>query len=115
MSSTLSTGRPDHSLEDILEQARTIGIVVDRDYRIAFVDGVQLDLPFLEFELFAYLVENPYRVHSREHLLAAVWGHDYDGGTRTVDVHVARLRGKLGPARRHAVETLRRAGYRFRP
>lgn len=112
MSTQTSTAR---SFEEVLEQSRSIGVVVDRDHRIAVVDGVQLDLPYLEFELFAHLVEHPYRVHSRQQLLTAVWGPDYDGGRRTVDVHIARLRAKLGPARKRSIETLRKVGYRFRP
>lgn len=74
--------------------------------------GRSLDLTFKEFELLRFLAEHPGRVFSRAKLLQEVWGYDFYGGTRTVDVHVRRLRAKLGPEREHLIETVRGVGYR---
>jgi DNA-binding response OmpR family regulator len=71
-----------------------------------------LDLTFKEFELLRFLAENPGRVFSRAKLLQEVWGYDFYGGTRTVDVHVRRLRSKLGPEHEQLIETVRGVGYR---
>jgi two-component system, OmpR family, alkaline phosphatase synthesis response regulator PhoP len=72
-----------------------------------------LDLTFMEYELLRFLVENRGRVWSREQLLSKVWGYDYFGGARTVDVHVRRLRAKLGDERAAWITTVRSVGYRF--
>jgi len=72
-----------------------------------------LDLTFKEFELLKHLAQHPGRVFSRQQLLAEVWGYDYFGGTRTVDVHVRRLRAKLGPENETLIGTVRNVGYRF--
>ena len=74
--------------------------------------GRRLDLTFKEFELLRFLAEHPGRVFSRAKLLQEVWGYDFYGGTRTVDVHVRRLRSKLGPEHEHLIETVRGVGYR---
>lgn len=74
--------------------------------------GVPLDLTFKEFELLRFLAQHPGRVSTRPALLQAVWGYDFYGGTRTVDVHVRRLRAKLGPEHEHLIETVRGVGYR---
>ncbi len=79
------------------------------------VAGEPLDLTYTEFELLRYLVQHPGRVHSREHLLSQVWGYDYYGGTRTVDVHIRRLRAKLGPEHETLIGTVRNVGYHFTP
>jgi DNA-binding response OmpR family regulator len=71
-----------------------------------------LDLTFKEFELLRFLAQHPGRVFSRAKLLQEVWGYDFYGGTRTVDVHVRRLRAKLGPEHEHLIETVRGVGYR---
>ncbi|MGH3448422.1 MAG: winged helix-turn-helix domain-containing protein, partial [Nocardioidaceae bacterium] len=73
----------------------------------------KLDLTFKEFELVRHLAQHPGRVFTREQLLQEVWGHDYFGGTRTVDVHVRRLRAKLGPEHEALIGTVRNVGYRF--
>ncbi|WP_405010712.1 winged helix-turn-helix domain-containing protein [Kitasatospora sp. NBC_01539] len=91
------------------------GIAVDTDRRTAYVDGVQLDLTYLEFELLAHLTAHPHRVHTRDHLVTAVWGYGHVGDGRTVDVHVARLRRKLGAAQRDSIVTVRRVGYKYAP
>ena len=76
------------------------------------IGGRALDLTFKEFELLRFLAENPGRVFSRAKLLQEVWGYDFYGGTRTVDVHVRRLRSKLGPEHEQLIETVRGVGYR---
>jgi DNA-binding response OmpR family regulator len=72
-----------------------------------------IDLTFMEYELLRFLVQNPVRVWSREQLLSKVWGYDYYGGARTVDVHIRRLRSKLGEERASWITTVRSVGYRF--
>ena len=80
-------------------------------YRVS-IEGAPLDLTFKEFELLRYLAERRGRVFTRPALLREVWGYDFYGGTRTVDVHVRRLRSKLGPAHEGLIETVRGVGYR---
>ena len=72
-----------------------------------------LDLTFMEYELLRFFVENQNNVWSREQLLSEVWGYDYFGGARTVDVHVRRLRAKLGDSRKDWVKTVHSVGYKF--
>jgi len=72
-----------------------------------------IDLTYMEYELLRFFVEHPDRVWSREQILSKVWGYDYFGGSRTVDVHVRRLRAKLGEKRAHWITTVRSVGYRF--
>ncbi|MFB7944394.1 winged helix-turn-helix domain-containing protein [Kitasatospora phosalacinea] len=91
------------------------GISVDLDRRNAYVDGSLLDLTYLEFELLAHLTEHPHRVHTRDQLVHTVWGYGHVGDGRTVDVHVARLRRKLGAAYRDTIVTVRRVGYKYAP
>jgi DNA-binding response OmpR family regulator len=79
----------------------------------ATLGGEPLDLTYVEYELLRFLMENPVRVWSREQLLSRVWGYDYYGGARTVDVHVRRLRSKLGEERARWIATVRSVGYRF--
>ncbi len=88
---------------------------VDTVQRTAQVDGRPLDLTYLEFELLAHLVAHPNRVHSRDHLVTTVWGYGHVGDGRTVDVHIARLRRKLGAEHRGAIQTVRRVGYKYTP
>jgi DNA-binding response OmpR family regulator len=76
------------------------------------VGGRPLDLTFKEFELLRHFAEHPGKASSRARLLQEVWGYDFYGGTRTVDVHVRRLRAKLGPEHEHLIETVRGVGYR---
>ena len=90
------------------------GVTVDESSYSASASGRALDLTFKEFELLRFLVANPGRVFTREQLLSDVWGYDYFGGTRTVDVHVRRLRAKLGD-RESVISTVRNVGYRFAP
>ncbi|MEU0740292.1 winged helix-turn-helix domain-containing protein [Streptomyces sp. NPDC006134] len=90
-------------------------IRVDTAHRTAVVDGRELDLTYLEFELLAHLVAQPHRVHTRDQLVTTVWGYGHVGDGRTVDVHVARLRRKLGAEHRRAIQTVRRVGYKYVP
>lgn len=94
---------------------RAGSIVIDEAAYSARLGEDPLDLTYTEFELLKYLVLHPGRVFSREHLLADVWGYDYFGGTRTVDVHIRRLRAKLGPEHESLIGTVRNVGYRFSP
>ena len=79
----------------------------------ATLAGDPMDLTYMEYELLRFLVENPVRVWSREQLLSKVWGYEYYGGARTVDVHVRRLRSKLGEERASWIATVRSVGYRW--
>ena len=79
----------------------------------AAVAGQPLDLTYMEYELLKFLVSNPGKVFTREALLSRVWGYDYFGGARTVDVHVRRLRAKLGEERASLIQTVRSVGYKF--
>jgi DNA-binding response OmpR family regulator len=88
------------------------GVVIDDATYSAKVHGRPLDLTFKEFELLRFLAQHPGRVFSREQLLSEVWGYDYFGGTRTVDVHIRRLRAKLGDLEA-IIGTVRNRGYCF--
>lgn len=88
-------------------------VVIDEAAYSARVRGRQLDLTYKEFELLKHLAQHPGRVFTRAQLLQEVWGYDYFGGTRTVDVHVRRLRAKLGVEHENAIGTVRNVGYRF--
>src|SRR5919198_6248541 len=88
---------------------------IDSVQRTAEVDGRELDLTYLEFELLAHLVAHPHRVHTRDQLVTTVWGYGHVGDGRTVDVHIARLRRKLGSEHRRVIQTVRRVGYKYAP
>jgi DNA-binding response OmpR family regulator len=92
---------------------RSGDVTVDDATYTARLGGRPLDLTFKEFELLKYLAQHPGRVFTRDQLLQEVWGYDYFGGTRTVDVHVRRLRAKLGPEHETLIGTVRNVGYRF--
>lgn len=87
-------------------------LVIDPDAYTATVAGRPLDLTYKEFQLLRFLVERAGRVFTRPTLLREVWGFDFYGGTRTVDVHIRRLRAKLGPEHEHLIQTVRGVGYR---
>jgi two-component system, OmpR family, response regulator len=92
-------------------RVRTLGpVTLDPERRLATVDGAALTLTSTEFDLLAHLLGRPGRVFTREELLASVWGYASHAGTRTVDVHVAQLRGKLGGAAA-VIRTVRGVGY----
>ena len=94
-------------------ETRTGDVVIDENSYTARIKGRALDLTFKEFELLKYLAQHPGRVFSRAQLLQEIWGYDYFGGTRTVDVHIRRLRSKLGPEFESIIGTVRNVGYRF--
>jgi DNA-binding response OmpR family regulator len=87
-------------------------IAIDVETYQVTASGRTLDLTFKEFELLRFLASHPGRVYTRPALLREVWGYDFYGGTRTVDVHVRRLRAKLGPEHEQLIETVRSVGYR---
>jgi DNA-binding response OmpR family regulator len=88
-------------------------LVIDEATYAARLAGVALDLTYKEFELLKFLAQHPGRVFTRAHLVQEVWGYDYFGGTRTVDVHVRRLRAKLGVEYEGMIGTVRNVGYKF--
>lgn len=90
-------------------------VTIDPVQRSASVNGQLLDLTYLEFELLAHLVAHPHRVHTRDQLVTTVWGYGHVGDGRTVDVHIARLRRKLGAEHRRSIQTVRRVGYKYAP
>ena len=96
-----------------LKEIRSGEVVIDEDSYTAKIKGRSLDLTLKEFELLKYLAQHPGRVFSRSQLLQEIWGYDYFGGTRTVDVHIRRLRSKLGPEFESIIDTVRNVGYRF--
>ncbi|WP_051062913.1 winged helix-turn-helix domain-containing protein [Ilumatobacter nonamiensis] len=79
----------------------------------ASISGRSLDMTYMEYELLKFLAQNPGKVFTREILLSRVWGYEYYGGARTVDVHVRRLRAKLGEEHANLIQTVRSVGYRF--
>ena len=97
------------------EEISSGDLTIDAGGYTARVRGRPLDLTYKEFELLKYLAQHPGRVFSRAQLLQEIWGYDYFGGTRTVDVHVRRLRAKLGPEHEQLIGTVRNVGYRFDP
>ncbi len=100
---------------DVPDEIRSGELAIDEATYSARLRGRALDLTFKEFELLKFLAQHPGRVFTRAHLLQEVWGYDYFGGTRTVDVHVRRLRAKLGPEHEALIGTVRNVGYRFVP
>ncbi|MFF0450427.1 winged-helix domain-containing protein [Streptomyces sp. NPDC004609] len=109
----LATGRRQLGTDDSPMEIRNGDLSVDEATYSARLKGRVLDLTFKEFELLKYLAQHPGRVFTRAQLLQEVWGYDYFGGTRTVDVHVRRLRAKLGPEHESLIGTVRNVGYRF--
>jgi DNA-binding response OmpR family regulator len=91
------------------------GLVIDQRGFAATLDGAALDLAYQEFQLLRFLVAHPDQAFSREQLLARVWGWDYYGGSRTVDIHVRRIRAKLGHPCAGWLQTIRHVGYRWSP
>ena len=94
-------------------EIRSGDVSIDETTYTARLKGEVLDLTFKEFELLKYLAQHPGRVFTRAQLLQEIWGYDYFGGTRTVDVHIRRLRSKLGPEFEAIIGTVRNVGYRF--
>ena len=98
--------------DETTSRVQASGIVIDDQSYSAKIHGRPLDLTYKEFQLLHFLATHPSRVFTREQLLSEVWGYDYFGGTRTVDVHVRRLRAKLGD-QEQIIGTVRNVGYRF--
>jgi len=88
-------------------------LVVEPESYRATLRGTPIELTYMEFELLKFLMSHPGRVFTRETLLSRVWGYEYYGGVRTVDVHIRRLRAKLGEDHARFIETVRGVGYRF--
>ena len=95
------------------EEIRSGELMIDEATYIVKLRGRVLDLTFKEFELLKFLASHPSKVFSRETLLSRVWGYDYFGGARTVDVHIRRLRAKLGEEHANLIQTVRSVGYSF--
>jgi len=95
---------------DLLEHGP---LVLNLETYQAAIDGRVLDLTYMEHELLRFLAARPGKVFTRETLLSRVWGYEYYGGARTVDVHVRRLRAKIGEEHAHLIQTVRSVGYRF--
>jgi DNA-binding response OmpR family regulator len=89
------------------------GLALNLETYQASIEGRPLDLTYMEYELLKFLAQNPGKVFTREILLSRVWGYEYYGGARTVDVHVRRLRAKLGEEQANLIQTVRSVGYRF--
>ena len=89
------------------------GLALNLETYQAVIDGQPLDLTYMEYELLKFLAQHPGRVFTRETLLSRVWGYEYYGGARTVDVHIRRLRAKLGEEHAGLITTVRSVGYRF--
>jgi len=111
----LAIGRRTQVAAQLSDEIRSGGLVVNEATYSARMHGRSLDLTFKEFELLKFLAQHPGRVFTRAQLLQEVWGYDYFGGTRTVDVHVRRLRAKLGAENEALIGTVRNVGYRFVP
>ncbi len=112
----LAVGRLEATTDEPEDVQITSGdVTIDEATYSARVRGRLLDLTYKEFELLKYLAQHPGRVFTRAQLLQEVWGYDYYGGTRTVDVHVRRLRAKLGSEHEVLIGTVRNVGYRFVP
>lgn len=109
----LALARGSGDADDEPDLIRNGDLVVDESSYTARLRNRPLDLTFKEFELLKFLAQHPGRVFTRAQLLQEVWGYDFYGGTRTVDVHVRRLRAKLGPEFEHLIGTVRNVGYRF--
>ena len=98
------------------EETIKIGeLVIDLAGYEVTLGGRRLDLTHQEFELLRFLAQNRGRVFTRDQLLQKVWGYQYTGGTRTVDIHVRRLRAKLGPVQSGLITTIRHVGYKMKP
>jgi len=111
----LATGRKASLAPAAPDEIRSGDLAIDEATYTARLRARALDLTFKEFELLKFLAQHPGRVFTRAHLLQEVWGYDYFGGTRTVDVHVRRLRAKLGAEHEALIGTVRNVGYRFVP
>jgi two-component system, OmpR family, alkaline phosphatase synthesis response regulator PhoP len=99
--------------ESVAPRVEHGGLVMNLETYQATIHGRVMDLTYMEYELLRFLATNPHRVFTRETLLSRVWGYEYYGGARTVDVHVRRLRAKLGEENARLIHTVRSVGYKF--
>jgi len=99
--------------ESVAPRVEHGGLSMNLETYQAAIHGRVMDLTYMEYELLRFLATNPHRVFTRETLLSRVWGYEYYGGARTVDVHVRRLRAKLGEENAHLIQTVRSVGYKF--
>jgi len=99
--------------ESVAPRVKHGGLSMNLETYQAAIHGRVMDLTYMEYELLRFLATNPHRVFTRETLLSRVWGYEYYGGARTVDVHVRRLRAKLGEENAHLIQTVRSVGYKF--
>ncbi|HKF31106.1 MAG TPA: response regulator transcription factor [Jatrophihabitantaceae bacterium] len=109
----LAVDRHARSADPTPEHVQIGDLVIDDTTYTARISGRALDLTYKEFELLKFLAQHAGRVFTRSHLVQEVWGYDYFGGSRTVDVHVRRLRAKLGPEHEALIGTVRNVGYKF--
>jgi DNA-binding response OmpR family regulator len=109
--SLLIADMPERSTSN--EQLRVGDLSIDPESYQVRLRGQPLDLTYKEFQLLSFLANRPGRVWTRQQLLQEVWGYDFFGGTRTVDVHVRRLRAKLGPEHEAMIGTIRNVGYKL--
>jgi len=109
----LAVDRRARSSDSTPDRVHVGALSIDETTYSARLQGRALDLTYKEFELLKFLAQHPGRVFSRSHLVQEVWGYDYFGGTRTVDVHVRRLRAKLGAEHEAMIGTVRNVGYKF--
>ncbi len=109
----LAIAKANTAAAEVSSEIHASGVVIDEASYTARVGGEPMNLTYKEFELLKYLAQHPGRVFTRDQLLHEVWGYDYYGGTRTVDVHVRRLRAKLGADHEQLIGTVRNVGYRF--
>ena len=98
---------------DSSKEIKSGDISIDENTYVAKIKGKTLDLTFKEFELLKFFAQHPGRVFTRAQLLQEIWGYDYFGGTRTVDVHIRRLRSKLGAEFESIINTVRNVGYKY--
>ncbi|MEI7619080.1 MAG: response regulator transcription factor [Actinomycetota bacterium] len=105
-----NSGASSEMRSDLVEYS---GLALNVETYQAAIEGKPLDLTYMEYELLKFLAQNPGRVFTREVLLSRVWGYEYYGGARTVDVHIRRLRAKLGEEHQNLIQTVRSVGYRF--
>jgi DNA-binding response OmpR family regulator len=110
---SMAVGRRELETATAQDVIRVGDLTIDSHSYQAKLSGDYLALTYKEFELLKFLAQQPGRVFSRDQLLREVWGYDYFGGTRTVDVHVRRLRAKLGPRHEMMIGTVRQVGYKF--
>jgi DNA-binding response OmpR family regulator len=109
----LAIERKSSEANPVADQVDIGELTIDETTYTARLSGTPLDLTYKEFELLKFLAQHPGRVFTRSHLVQEVWGYDYFGGTRTVDVHVRRLRAKLGAEHDAMIGTVRNVGYKF--